>query len=212
MRAFDSVGQKRPNVPQTLVYDQPNIDALGTWLWQRLSGKGPAVGSETDVGSAVAAMKSMIRSQLDVLANSVGNRPRSCTNGNGTSQGRAVLVTGTTGGLGSYLLETLLADDSVSEVFALNRRPRSSRAESTHNRQKAAFAERGIAQSLLNSPKLIFVDADRVDDIAPNVISRVSCCSLLLTPFFSRLTACVCWSSDPLSSFAYHPQFLACQF
>jgi hypothetical protein len=175
IRAFASVGRDRPNVPQTIVYAHPSIEALSTWLWQELTGKG--TGMETDVGASVEAMKSMISGQLEILADSVRAGHR--TNGtNGVlgavpTQGakRAVLVTGTTGALGAHLLETLLSASSVDEVFALNRRSRSS--AQVESRQKAAFGKRGIAQGLLESPKLVFVDADRVEDITPEVISRV---------------------------------------
>ncbi|KAF9047970.1 hypothetical protein BDP27DRAFT_1434385 [Rhodocollybia butyracea] len=68
-----------------------------------------------------------------------------------------VLVTGTTGGLGSYLLAELLQDPSVSLVYALNR-PSSS--ATILERQTAAFQDRKLDVTLLDSNKLVFIEGD----------------------------------------------------
>jgi Male sterility protein len=147
------------------------------------------VGSPLTLESAsasVAIMKDLITSQLDALADSESRTAARRTIGGVPTQDekRAVLVTGTTGALGCYLLETLLLDPSVDEVFALNRCSRSAHVEWGHTRQITAFQKRGINQGLLESTKLTFVDADRVEDIEREVISRV--CSLSI--FFSSLS------------------------
>jgi hypothetical protein len=127
--------------------------------------------------ATVAIMKDMIRRQLDVLADSVrAGRRTAVSRINGIvptlDTKCTMLVTGTTGGLGSYLLETLPLDPSVDEVFALNRRSRLAQVEGVQSRQAIFFQKRGINQGLLESPKLTF-DADRIEDIELEVISRV---------------------------------------
>ena len=67
-----------------------------------------------------------------------------------------VILTGSTGGLGSVLLEKLISCRDVSAVYALNRK--SSRA--LRCRQEAAFRERGLDLSILSSPKLFLVECD----------------------------------------------------
>ncbi|TFK48709.1 putative aminoadipate reductase [Heliocybe sulcata] len=68
-----------------------------------------------------------------------------------------VLITGTTGGLGSYMLWMLLEDEKVERVYAFNRK--SSRA-SLAERQKVAFEDRGLPAHLLESPKLALVEGE----------------------------------------------------
>ena len=67
-----------------------------------------------------------------------------------------VLITGTTGGLGSYFLAQLLTDDRVSRVYAFNRPSENSIAE----RQAAGFKARELDTSLLSSSKLVYVEGD----------------------------------------------------
>ncbi|KZT23244.1 acetyl-CoA synthetase-like protein [Neolentinus lepideus HHB14362 ss-1] len=68
-----------------------------------------------------------------------------------------VLITGTTGGLGSYMLWMLLEDENVECVYAFNRK--STRATLTE-RQKVAFEDRGLPANILESLKLILVEGE----------------------------------------------------
>ncbi|QRV95150.1 AMP binding enzyme [Ceratobasidium sp. AG-Ba] len=72
-----------------------------------------------------------------------------------------VVVTGTTGALGSHLLAQLLKDDRVERVWALNREPRD--GGSILDRQYASFVDKGIDIGLLNSRKLKFAGCDLTD-------------------------------------------------
>ena len=68
--------------------------------------------------------------------------------------GAVVLVTGSTGGLGSHILASLLANKDVVEVITLNR--------GTHvaERQTAAFVERSLPTDGLTGKKLISLVGD----------------------------------------------------
>ena len=66
-----------------------------------------------------------------------------------------VLVTGTTGNFGCELLESLLMDDVVDIVYAVNRR-----GTQAFDRQKAAFQAKDIDEDLLNSPKFKLIEGD----------------------------------------------------
>lgn len=68
-----------------------------------------------------------------------------------------VLITGTTGALGSLMLAQLIADENIERVFAVNR---SSKAKSLLERQREAFADKAIDLSLLDHEKLRLVESD----------------------------------------------------
>ena len=71
--------------------------------------------------------------------------------------GAVVLLTGSTGGLGSFLLSRLLQQPEVQRVYAFNR-PSSS--TSIEERQCSAFVDKGLSVDSLNSKKLVYVEAD----------------------------------------------------
>ena len=66
-----------------------------------------------------------------------------------------MLLTGSTGSLGSYLLSTLLTDVRVAKVYAFNRPSRA-----THDRQRASFEDKGLPLALLDSDKCMLVTGD----------------------------------------------------
>jgi len=61
---------------------------------------------------------------------------------------KTVIVTGTTGGLGSHLLERLLLDPSVERVYAINRSS-AGRTESLETIHAGVFKERGLDENAL---------------------------------------------------------------
>jgi hypothetical protein len=74
-----------------------------------------------------------------------------------------VVLTGSTGGLGSYLLASLLQREDVSVVYAFNRPPRGT-ASSIQRRQESRFEDRGLDVTLLQSEKLVYVETDTSQD------------------------------------------------
>lgn len=86
-----------------------------------------------------------------------------------------VLITGTTGGLGSHLLAVLLESDRVERVWAVNRKSVGGIAE----RQKAAFEDKMLDSGLLGSPKLIMLEGelgDKMLGLEKNAYQEVSVC------------------------------------
>ncbi|KAG6865244.1 hypothetical protein C0991_004125 [Blastosporella zonata] len=69
-----------------------------------------------------------------------------------------VLLTGSTGNLGSQILATLLEDDRVKHVYALNRPSKG--PLTVEQRQLNRFQEMGLSPNLLESPKLTFITGD----------------------------------------------------
>ncbi|CAE6440846.1 unnamed protein product [Rhizoctonia solani] len=71
-------------------------------------------------------------------------------------QKERVVVTGTTGALGSHLLSQLLSNDKIEKVWAMNRRS----SKENRERQVASFKDKLLDENLLKDEKLVFVDAD----------------------------------------------------
>ncbi|KAF8889051.1 hypothetical protein BD779DRAFT_1469959 [Infundibulicybe gibba] len=69
-----------------------------------------------------------------------------------------ILVTGTTGALGSAVLAKLVADKSVVKVYALNRPSKSGR--DILRRHEDALRMRGYDPRIASSPKVVFVEGD----------------------------------------------------
>jgi hypothetical protein len=75
-----------------------------------------------------------------------------------TSSEDVVMVTGTTGGLGSVLLAELVASHDVTRVFAVNRKDPSGTPLS--DRQVASLKRQGLDPVIAFSPKVTLVEAD----------------------------------------------------
>lgn len=69
-----------------------------------------------------------------------------------------VLLTGSTGNLGSHILASLLQDDRVACIFAHNRP--SKVGETIMSRQRASFEAQGLNIKLLESAKLVLIEGD----------------------------------------------------
>ncbi|KZT42318.1 hypothetical protein SISSUDRAFT_1041619 [Sistotremastrum suecicum HHB10207 ss-3] len=69
--------------------------------------------------------------------------------GGGAGGGECVLVTGTTGALGTYILSSLILSPRLNMIWALNRPSPSSSPKSLLERQSEAFDERGIGRGVL---------------------------------------------------------------
>ncbi|KAJ7761183.1 putative aminoadipate reductase [Mycena maculata] len=130
-------------IPQNFVYSHPSIEQLAkaiVWL-----AHGESNGS--DDGKVV--VEEMIAKYSKGFDTAI---PKSTT-----SSGRAVvLLTGSTGGLGSHLLEMLLGSASVERVYAFNRKGRTPLSE----RQCEAFVDRALDGKLLSSEKLVYLEGD----------------------------------------------------
>lgn len=68
-----------------------------------------------------------------------------------------VVITGSTGSIGAYVLAELLASPKVTMVYAFNR---TSPSQSLIERQKEALAIRGLDPALASSPKLVLLEVD----------------------------------------------------
>ncbi|KAG2133352.1 putative aminoadipate reductase [Suillus clintonianus] len=140
-------------IDQNIVYLSPSIRQLArSVIHAVLHGNSP---SSVDVK---AEIESMIE-KYSVGFSADSARDASATLVNGRSRGNhVVILTGSTGGLGSYLLASLLQREDVSVVYAFNRLSRGN--ESIEQRQNNSFEDRGLDITLLQSEKLLYIETD----------------------------------------------------
>lgn len=131
-------------IPSSFVYQHPTILSLASYIMS-LS-EGPKVSNGVDSSSAkIVIMHALVRKFTADFRQHIASRP---------SDGEVVLLTGTTGWLGSLILAELLQSD-VKRIYAVNRK-----GSSLPERQSDAFAERGLDYKLLQSEKLRLLEAD----------------------------------------------------
>lgn len=88
-----------------------------------------------------------------------------------------VLLTGSTGNLGSHILKSLIEDRGISRIYALNRKD-SRGGVSVRARQEAGFEQRGIDSALAASEKVVYVEGDAASlgsELREEVLRAVTC-------------------------------------
>ncbi|KZP33045.1 acetyl-CoA synthetase-like protein [Athelia psychrophila] len=146
-QGFDSLSATFLRNRINFIFSHPSIKQLASQIAALVSGGEHGVGAY----SSAAAIESMIERHSAGLGEHVAASRTTLTEA-------VVLVTGSTGGLGSFLLESLLNDPRVKKVYAYNRPGKSS--ATIHTRQRDAFADKGFDVDLLTSHKLAYVEGD----------------------------------------------------
>jgi len=144
-------------IDQNIVFSSPSIHQLARSVINAVmqqNGSG-AVNGKTDIENMIEKYSvGFGQSARDASAITVNGRIRG---------DHVVVLTGSTGGLGSYLLASLLQREDVSVVYAFNR-PSSGAAFSIQRRQKSSFEDRGLNATLLQSKKLVYVETETSHD------------------------------------------------
>lgn len=149
MRALSDSTELEREVPPNLVYDHPSVSKLANFLFD--------FGLHTDSANESAPSEESKEKYMQGLVNRFScdfhTPPREL-------RGDVILLTGTTGALGSYTLACLASNSRVSRIYAVNRFRRWDQAPllDTHI---SAFADRNIDSELvLGSGKIRFLEAD----------------------------------------------------
>nr|UXY92114.1 ATP/NADPH-dependent carboxylic acid reductase [Trametes cinnabarina] len=158
------------DIPSNFAYAHPSINALAGFISGLISGK--TVDANVERAAAVERMRALLDKYSQGLerrfpekianghANGHVNGHANTSYANGyAAHGETVLVTGTTGRLGSHLLAQLLQRGDVDMIFALNRETSGSQ-KALSVRQKAAFEQWGLDASLLESSKVALYAVD----------------------------------------------------
>jgi len=143
-----------------VIYDYPTLASLTSFLTKVAAGSIKTSG--TDVAARAAAMRAMVEKYTVTDYPIIHSRSdETVTNTQAACGNDVVLVTGTTGGLGCYLLAELIANPDVSQVYAVNR---GKDAATLRERQRKALVHRGyeadMVDDMMSSEKLVLLAAD----------------------------------------------------
>ncbi|KAF2799236.1 acetyl-CoA synthetase-like protein [Melanomma pulvis-pyrius CBS 109.77] len=131
-------------IPTKTVYSNPTIDAITTVVSALTENMAPIESGETDEEKMNNLYK-LHTAGLPLSARQAQDKPLGKV---------VVLLTGSTGSLGSYILDTLLSDPRVSTIYCLNR------GSGSHERQLKSQALKGL-QTLQSKVKCIDADISK---------------------------------------------------
>ncbi|KIK64285.1 hypothetical protein GYMLUDRAFT_94733 [Collybiopsis luxurians FD-317 M1] len=140
-------------VTQGLVYTYPSINSLTKAILEIYNPSSDSSAKNTHT-KLIEEMIEKYSQGLDV--------PPPCPKIPFNNENHHVLLTGSTGNIGAELLVGLVLTDSVHRVYALNRP--SSSGLSIIDRHRARFEDKGLDDSILYSPKIVFLESEIFDD------------------------------------------------
>ncbi|KAJ7055851.1 putative aminoadipate reductase [Mycena amicta] len=146
LRKDEAMGLIAGKIPQNLVYANPSIRQLAQAIERLVAGQSEAGNAEADARAFVEAMIAKYSKNFDVA-------PPAPAIGIGAA---VILLTGSTGGLGSHIVDILLRHSSVERVYAFNRPSHTSVSQ----RQEAVFRDRALDVGILRSSKLVYLEGD----------------------------------------------------
>ncbi|PWY95993.1 acetyl-CoA synthetase-like protein [Aspergillus sclerotioniger CBS 115572] len=124
--SLDKAGIKVFIEPRT-IYTHPNLTQLAAFVYSL------AVSDAAVVADATEACRALVAKYTHSLPPPIPNKPAPSTDG------QVIIITGTTGAIGSYLLDAALASPRVRKVICFNR------AADGQARQTEASASRGLS-------------------------------------------------------------------
>ncbi|KAG9118738.1 hypothetical protein FRC07_006609, partial [Ceratobasidium sp. 392] len=147
------------SITQRTIFAQPTINQLASYLLGLFEGGSDTEGASTGCSSETAsrAIDNMVEKYTEGLKFDARD-PADVD----WSPLRSIVLTGTTGALGSHILALILGNDKIQRVWALNRVPKTG-APSTMQRQRQSFAEKMLDVQLLDHPKLSLLEVDLLD-------------------------------------------------
>ena len=164
LRNSGAANVDEPQVEKDFCFAYPSVDKMAGALLSRFRMTGEVVVDEEEV--RIRVMKEMVGRYREVLGSYASLLPTS-KNGGGAggdessplppSQGFVVILTGSTGNLGCFLLAQLAKDPGVSKVVCLNR---ACSGSSIQQRQKEALERRGACVSPEDWAKVVLLEAD----------------------------------------------------
>lgn len=164
-------------ITQNIIFENPTMRSLARKVAAFIKGADGTSGT-SGRNAHIKAIGAMIQKYSADFQSSLLEGPSKHPRIDG---GRVVLLTGSTGTLGSYMLADLLGRPEISTIYVLNRFSTASGTYSSR-RQHNAFEERGLSTRLLFSAKKVFyLEGDISQDglgLATCTYERV--CSLCL--------------------------------
>ncbi|KAI9656073.1 MAG: putative NRPS-like protein biosynthetic cluster [Bathelium mastoideum] len=148
-----------------VVYSHPSLDELSDFIYKQAGVNQQGVDSayqSSDEGEGNPKLQSILDKFVQSLPAKTSPRPAPVT------QGTTVLLTGSTGSLGSYLLNELMKDSNVDKVIALDR------TANAAEKHKQSGPQRGLAP--VDLKRVEFLKSDLSDahlGLGKEVYSRV---------------------------------------
>jgi aryl carrier-like protein len=130
------------------VYSHPSINALAEALYAIVEQKGSS-------DDSVALQTKKIEEFLAKYGASQGSKHQNGHAVSNGTHGQTVILTGSTGSLGSYLLDSLLQKEDVKKVYCLNR------ADDGKTKQTAQSEPRGLSTKWSDKVEFLQVDLSK---------------------------------------------------
>ncbi|KAI0350525.1 acetyl-CoA synthetase-like protein [Trametes cingulata] len=145
------------DVPLNFVYANPTIASLSAFLRGLISGQ--VVDQDAERAARLSQMQELVRKYGTKWPTPEWASTRDRDSNAPAGNSETVLITGTTGRLGSHLLAQLLKKPEVARVYVLNREPTGDPAK-LGERQRDAFKTWHLDEDLLSSTRVSFHPAD----------------------------------------------------
>lgn len=140
------------NISANFVYESPTINELSLAVYGIID---PSSYSGSDkIERKVAEMQGYVDKYST-------NLPLHKPTSSSAPLSDVVVLTGSTGALGTTLLAQLVQKDSVSKIYALNRKS----SKSLKKRQEESLVERGYDPAIASSPKVVLLEGDAGQDL-----------------------------------------------
>lgn len=141
-----SVHRAAQSVSSNLIFEHPTIEQLAIAIDTFVN---PSSASVFQAHSVVGSIRAMI-------AKYTADLPTVQAKGKANNYiTPVVLLTGSTGNIGSHILAYLLSEERVARVYTLNRL-----SADPLGRLRSAFSERGLPAELLDDPRLVSLAGD----------------------------------------------------
>ena len=144
-------------VTQNTIYNHPKIDLLAEHISVVVTGES---NSRPEPLDRVERIEEMVRkySFNEGLPNGSARKT-----GQEAPTPSVVLLTGSTGSIGSQLLEGLIQDSRIKRIYALNRPSKHPNSPSVYDRHLEKFRDKGLDTTLLDAEKVTFVESELSD-------------------------------------------------
>ncbi|GJJ05917.1 putative secondary metabolism biosyntheticenzyme [Clathrus columnatus] len=137
------------NLPSSFVYQSPTINALSQLIAQ--ASRSEIYHHHTDT------LERRTKRLENMIQQYTSNWPEHHPQKEYVNDEEVILLTGSTGGLGSQLLAQLVEIPTITKIYALNR---PGGGKSSYERHVEAFEDRGNDVEILNSSKIVFLEGD----------------------------------------------------
>lgn len=141
-------------IAQNIIFEYPSIKELSAQIVALVSG------ADVQHVEGTSAIEQMIEKYSVGLGISNSGSQKIIPVAVTSTSTPVVLLTGSTGNLGSCMLEALLKDPGIERVYVYNRPARDTDPITSKDRQRSAFTDKSFELELLESDRLVYLEGD----------------------------------------------------